>query len=130
MTTIKVGRVDAEGFHPNGTGEIVDIGAIDEYLNPKLAAKANATSLAAKLDKTEAATTYVPLSKDAGDSFATITKRLQLTDTANAKGSVINIEHYGDGTNPESYNGQTFGLDIHNNPGANIGIVFHQYSNT
>ena len=65
MTTIKIGSQDATGFHPTGDGTIVDPGAVETTIDQspsiasKLATKANATALAAKLDKTEAASTYI-----------------------------------------------------------------------
>jgi len=71
---------------------------------------------------------FVPVNKDANDTKLDITKRLEFEDTASAKGSVINIEHWGDGTG--SPNNQAFGFDLHNNPGSSTGVVVHQYSNS
>jgi hypothetical protein len=73
--------------------------------------------------------TALPLLADEGDTFADVTKRFELTDTPTANGSQINLEHYGNGTGPNAYNSQTFGLDIHNNVGAKTALVVHQYSN-
>ena len=46
-----------------------------------------------------------------------------------SKGSVVNIDHYGDGSgNTSSSPGQTYGVDIHNYPGSKSALVIHQYS--
>lgn len=47
-------------------------------------------------------------------------------DQASATKSLLYVEHYGDGTNG---NPQTYGIDLHNYPGAKTGLVVHQYSN-
>jgi hypothetical protein len=73
------------------------------------------------------ASTFIPIAADAGDTAQTVTKRLNLVDTAGAKGYQINLEHSGNGTG--ATNGQTIAVDIHNNPGAKTAIVVHQYSN-
>jgi len=62
MTTIKVGNQDATGFHPSGDGLIVDPSGVTQAVAPLIAGKADTTALTGKLDKTEAATTYVSLS--------------------------------------------------------------------
>jgi len=65
MTTIKIGNQDATGFHPSGDGTIVDPNAVETFINAspgllaKIGTKADATALATKLDKTEAASTYI-----------------------------------------------------------------------
>ncbi|WP_296936016.1 phage tail protein [uncultured Marinobacter sp.] len=48
-------------------------------------------------------------------------------DSVGEARSLIDIEHNADGSG--SGNNQTYGLDVHNNPGARSGIVGHQYSN-
>ncbi|WP_307030397.1 hypothetical protein [Arthrobacter globiformis] len=57
-----------------------------------------------------------------------MTQRLNFGDTAAAKGSVVNVNHYGDGTGNTASPGQTYGLDIHNYPGSQSALVIHQYS--
>lgn len=47
-------------------------------------------------------------------------------DLATAVKSLVYIEHYGAGT---AGSVQTYGIDIHNYPGAKSGLVLHQYSN-
>ena len=69
----------------------------------------------------------VPLVKDAADTQAAGTKRLQLTDTADAKGSMLDLWHWGNGTNAP--NTSAYGIDLHNKPGARMALVIHQYSN-
>jgi hypothetical protein len=63
---------------------------------------------------------------DAGDTYLDLTRRFQWRDTVGARGSVFNIEHYGDGSGIGS--SQTYAIDIHNNPGARSALVIHQYS--
>ncbi|APM00254.1 tail collar fiber protein [Pseudoalteromonas phage C5a] len=46
-------------------------------------------------------------------------------DEVDSTQSMINLEHYSDG---KGLNSQTYGLDIHNNPGAKSAVVVHQYS--
>jgi len=71
---------------------------------------------------------FLNTQKDAADSFKGMTQRLNFGDTAAAKGSIVNMNHYGDGTGNTASPGQTYGLDIHNYPGAQSGLVLHQYS--
>lgn len=68
----------------------------------------------------------VPLAKDANDMALAITQRLQFIDVAGAKGSVLNFTHRGDGSG--TTDGQSYGVDIHNMPGAKSAVVVHQYS--
>ncbi|MDQ0620090.1 hypothetical protein QFZ33_004114 [Arthrobacter globiformis] len=77
---------------------------------------------------TGVAATGIPSQKDAGDTFKGVTQRLNFGDTAAAKGSVVNVNHYGDGTGNTASPGQTYGLDIHNYPGSQSALVIHQYS--
>jgi hypothetical protein len=64
--------------------------------------------------------------RDALDTFMSISRRLNFQDLVSAKGSMINLDHRANGTG--AANGQTYGIDIHNYPGAKAGFVFHQYS--
>ncbi|MDQ0868283.1 hypothetical protein QFZ70_000756 [Arthrobacter sp. V1I9] len=57
-----------------------------------------------------------------------MTRRLNFGDAAGAKGSIINIDHRGDGNGNTTSPGQAYALDIHNYPGAEGGLVGHQYS--
>lgn len=66
--------------------------------------------------------------RDAGDTRIDITRRHNYEDLVAAKGSVINIDHRGDGTGNVGSPGQTYGVDIHNFPGARSALVIHQYS--
>lgn len=50
-----------------------------------------------------------------------------LVDEVNSPNSTLDIEHYSNGTG--SPNGSSYGLDIHNNVGAQSAILLHQYSN-
>ncbi|MDQ0868281.1 hypothetical protein QFZ70_000754 [Arthrobacter sp. V1I9] len=76
----------------------------------------------------EAPEEYVRANKDAGDTFQNVWRRLNFTDTRSAKGSVFNVDHWGDGTGNTHSPGQTYGFDIHNYPGAKSALVIHQYS--
>lgn len=67
--------------------------------------------------------------RDAGDTFQSLTRRITVPDIATSKGSIFNIDHRGDGTGNTASPGQTYGIDLHNYPGAVSGIVGHQYSN-
>lgn len=72
----------------------------------------------------------IPKGKDANDTFADVTRRLQFTDAAGAKGSQFNFEHWADGSGRTGTGaGQTYAIDIHNNPGARSALMIHQYSN-
>lgn len=66
---------------------------------------------------------------DTNDTFQNVTRRLSFFNKADgtARGSIINIDHNGNGTDAE-VGDQTYGLDIHNNSGALYGILGHQYS--
>lgn len=57
----------------------------------------------------------------------TFTEKQSHLDTAGASDSQIAVEHYGDGSGGSG--NQTYGIDIHNNPGARQALVLHQYSN-
>ena len=81
-------------------------------------------------NKTDAGAKYASRARDAGDTFQSWTRRINLIDQANSPGSMLNMEHNADGTgptDPSSVN-ETYALDIHNNPGAPPAIVIHQYS--
>lgn len=72
---------------------------------------------------------FAGLARDAGDTFQSVNRRWNFVDIVNAKGSVINIDHRGDGTGDTANPGQAYGVDIHNYPGAATGLTMHQYSN-
>ncbi|MDR7083166.1 hypothetical protein J2X01_002459 [Arthrobacter ginsengisoli] len=80
---------------------------------------------AAAADPIEA---FVCATRDAGDTFQNVGRRLNFNDNQSAKGSILNIDHRGDGTGNQVSPGQTYGLDIHNYPGAKSALVIHQYS--
>lgn len=63
--------------------------------------------------------------KDAADTWQDVSRRTRFLDEAGANGSLVDVEHNGDGSGNA---GQTYGLDIHNNPGARSAFVIHQYS--
>lgn len=69
---------------------------------------------------------YLWADRDAEDTFQPARRRLDFKDIPDAKGSVINIDHRSTGAG--SINGQTYGVDIHNYPGAKSALVIHQYS--
>lgn len=71
---------------------------------------------------------YVRADKDPNDAFQVVWQRLNFSDTTAAKGSVFNIDHWGNGTGNTTSPGQTYGMDIHNFPGAERALVIHQYS--
>lgn len=52
---------------------------------------------------------------------------LWMEDAPGTDKNLLQIEHYGDGSGKP--NGQTYGIDLHNYPGAQQAIVIHQYSN-
>lgn len=79
-------------------------------------------------DSPELSATYLPSEKDLGDTFKVVTRRLEFNDTASGKGSQINLNHRADGTGNTASPGQTYGVDIHNHPGAKAALVIHQYS--
>lgn len=71
---------------------------------------------------------YIPRNATPSDEYVNVTQRINWTDSVGTRGSVFNIEHRGDGSgHPTS---QTYGADIHNNPGARSALVIHQYSNS
>lgn len=72
---------------------------------------------------------YLWADRDADDTFQQARRRLYFKDLPETKGSVINIDHYGNGSgNVSSSPGQTYGVDIHNYPGSKSALVIHQYS--
>jgi hypothetical protein len=72
---------------------------------------------------------YLQLAADAEDDVTTASRRVIFIDPVDgsARGGLVYIEHYGDGTNSDVPD-QAYGLDIHNWPGAQQGVVVHQYS--
>lgn len=52
-----------------------------------------------------------------------------VTDAAGAATSMLNLEHYSNGSGNTTSPGQTYAIDLHNNPGARAAYVIHQYSN-
>lgn len=73
-------------------------------------------------------TKYVSTELDLDDTFQTLRRRLDLKDSFSSKGSMINIDHRANGTGNVVSPGQTYGIDIHNLPGARSALVIHQYS--
>ena len=103
----------------NPSGDIVTAKADHTSGSSFTAANWNAApSVAAKLEST----------RDSGDTFQSLTRRITVPDIAGSKGSVINIDHRGDGTGNTANPGQTYGIDLHNYPGAVSAFVGHQYS--
>lgn len=94
--------------------------ALDRVNNTTDAEKPVSTATAAALAK------KVDTDRDTNDTFQILNRRLDFKDLVTAKGSMINLDHRSDGTG--AANGQTYGIDLHNYPGAKAGFVFHQYS--
>lgn len=121
-----------EGVQPaenTGTGDQVGRRRVAKV--GMAAAVAAAISALATPQKAEAADepgTYVLANRDAEDTYQIVWRRINFSDTKNAKGSVFNIDHWGNGTGNTRSPGQTYGLDIHNFPGAERALVIHQYS--
>ncbi|MBT2594681.1 hypothetical protein [Arthrobacter sp. ISL-72] len=76
----------------------------------------------------DASITYISIDRDPDDTFQPVRRRLDFKDVAASKGSVVNIDHRGDGTGNATNPGQTYGVDIHNFPGSRSALVIHQYS--
>jgi len=72
--------------------------------------------------------TYVLANRDPEDTYQVVWRRINFSDIPAAKGSVFNIDHWGTGDGNTKSPGQTYGLDIHNFPGAQRALVIHQYS--
>jgi hypothetical protein len=108
-----------DGFTGAVTKTILGLQNVD---NTTDAQKPVSTLQQAALDK------KIDAVRDAGDTFQILNRRLDFKDLVTAKGSMINLDHRSDGTGNTASPGQTYGIDLHNYPGAKAGFVFHQYS--
>ncbi|MDQ0620092.1 hypothetical protein [Arthrobacter globiformis] len=93
-----------------------------------VAAAISALAMPQKAAAADTPDTYVLANRDAADSYQIVWRRINFSDTKDAKGSVFNIDHWGTGAGNTKSPGQTYGLDIHNFPGAERALVIHQYS--
>ena len=71
---------------------------------------------------------YLNTQNGGNEVFKGVTQRPNFGDTPGAAGSIINVNHYGDGSGNVSSPGQAYAGDFHNYPGAQSAIVVHQYS--
>lgn len=104
----------------------VDASAQPGAIAPHIAGAAVATE--ALLPPIDGAVTYIAAECDAEDTFQVLRRRLDFKDSVGSRGSMINIDHRANGTGNVVNPGQTYGIDIHNFPGARSALVIHQYS--